>query len=211
MKTLNPLCALLLALLILAMPLGAMAQTKIAFVTSETTTGAITELALTGIEAADAICQRLAAAAGTANIPAAAVADGFKAWLSDGSTSPSVSFIQATVPYVLVDGSQIAPNWAGLIDGTLDTPLQLTELGAQATVNVYTSTSATGTPILPDHCSGWTSAPTVPPIETAVRGNSTSTDSLWTNVGLVNCAQANRLYCFQQGLLPVELQSFSID
>jgi len=207
-----------LAFLVLAVSLptsAALAQTKIAFVTSETTDGSIDEPGFaTGIASADAICNRLAAAASPATISASAVADGFKAWLSDSSSSPLSTFTQATVPYVLVGGTQIAPNWTGLVDGLLDEPIRLSEHGVQPapplnSVQVWTYTSASGADAGHGfNCLNWTDQSNV---QFGGYGLSSHAIGSWTDSSARVCWELRHLYCFQQGSLPVELQSFSID
>jgi len=59
---------------------------------------------------ADNMCNILAMNAGLVGT--------YKAWLSDDSASPSTRLTQATVPYVLVDKTQIADDYADLIDCT---------------------------------------------------------------------------------------------
>ena len=93
------------------------AQNKYAFVTSETTDGEITELALFAIPAANAICTRLARSVGSI-IPAAQQADPWRAWLSDGGDSPDASFAKSLVPYILPNGTQVAASYAALISCT---------------------------------------------------------------------------------------------
>jgi hypothetical protein len=39
----------------------------------------------------------------------------YKAWLSDSQASPLTRFTHSTLPYIRVDGTQIAADWAGLI------------------------------------------------------------------------------------------------
>lgn len=192
--------ALTALVLTVSLPISAaLAQSKIVFVTSETTDGSIDEPGFaTGIASADAICNRLAAAAGPANIPAAAVADGFKAWLSDATTTPSVSFTQATVPYKLVNGTTIAPNWAGLTDSTLDSAISLDQNGVAASLGfVWTSTLPDGTRDVGfGECLGWhTNTAGV----AGLTGDRSSTDRAWTRSTSRVCSLLAGIYCFQQG------------
>lgn len=95
------------------------AGTKLAFVTSKIFTAA-----LGGLAGADTKCQALATAAQRSGT--------FKAWLSDASGSPVTRFsagCKAGGPFVLVDGTVIAKDWAGLTSGSLLKPLALTEFG----------------------------------------------------------------------------------
>jgi len=76
---------------------------------------------LGGLLGADAECQALAVAAG---LPGS-----YMAWLSTDTESPSTRMTQSTTPYVRPDGVQVAPDWAGLVDGSLDAPIDVTEVG----------------------------------------------------------------------------------
>src|SRR5262245_59197581 len=86
------------------------------FVTSQLFTGN-----LGGLVGADAKCQQLADGA---QLPGA-----FKAWLSDSTTDARDRLTQATVPYIRVDGIQIADGFQDLVDGSLDAPINVTEQG----------------------------------------------------------------------------------
>lgn len=161
---------------------------KLVFVTSTSYTGS-----LGGVSGADSKCSTRATAGGLSGT--------FKAWIADRNlpSAPSVTFAQANIPYVLVNGTQVADNWADLIDGSLDNPISINELGGAVTADVWTNvnangstknTGATGT------CSDW-----------AVGSGSwgggygvtSSTAGGWTNTGnTAGCDPVNRLYCFQQ-------------
>ena len=94
-------------------------ESKCVFLTSSSHNGN-----LGGLAGGDEICRARAAEAG---LPGA---ESFLAWLSEGSASPSTRFTQATVPYKLVNGTTVAPDWSGLVDGTLDAPINVTERGS---------------------------------------------------------------------------------
>ena len=97
---------------------------KRVFVTSTLQTGA-----LGGAAGADQICQNHADAAG---LPGT-----YFAWIADSAaTSPNVRFSRAPVPYIRTDGQPIANDWNDLVDGTLLSPLNLTELGQPAPLPV---------------------------------------------------------------------------
>ena len=151
---------------------------KYVFVTSEETDGSIDEVGFaTGIASANAICTRLAQSAGSI-IPAANQAGPWFAWLSTSTSDPATTFVQATVPYLLTDGTQIAPNWLGLIDGSLDAALNLTESGniLPGPAPVYTATNVLGIKQASgQNCSNWTNTGSL-----AVIGQRTSTTSTWT-------------------------------
>ena len=78
---------------------------------------------LGGLAGADAICQARAEAAGSLAAPGT-----YLAWLSDAGggvdppVSPSTRFIQASVPYRLVNGTIVAASWSDLVDGSWRRP-----------------------------------------------------------------------------------------
>jgi|GEM_PF-3369900 len=154
---------------------------KIVFVTSATATANYN-----GLTQADTVCQNLATAAGLSGT--------FRAWLSNATDSPSTRFTQSTVPYKLVDGTQIADNWTDLTDGTIDNPINKTETnGGPPNTSVYSGTTANGTVVADEHCSNWTGAPK------ASVGNTGETGSGWTLSSKgKSCSFHYPIYCFEQ-------------
>ena len=181
---------------------------------SETTDGSITELALSGIAAADAICQRLAQA--STFLPAGAKADPWRAWLSDSSVSPSTTFVQSTVEYRSTDETVISSSYADLITNgpnalsggvRLDQNGSTLPLGATA----HTATQLNGTVDASGrHCLDWASNDIG---DETLRGNVVATGLAWTFAAVFTCDLLFNLYCVQQGPagLPVSLQSFEIE
>jgi Collagen triple helix repeat (20 copies)/Protein of unknown function (DUF1554) len=157
------------------------------FVTSTTTDGDIG-----GLAAADTICNTLASNAGLMGT--------YKAWLSDDSASPSTRFTQATVPYVLVNGTQIADDYTDLTDGNIDNMLDRDELGNQVITNsVFTHTDTDGTQTsvtTPLNCTNWTSTS----VNVQGIGTTTFTNGAWTGNGgtVSNCATEHPFFCLQQ-------------
>ena len=161
------------------------------FVTSEMYDGN-----LGGLAGADAKCQALADAAG---LPGT-----YMAWISTAEGSPSTRFTQSTQPYLRIDGVQVAPNWAGLVDGTLDAAISVTELGGPAPIGntscagggfatVWSATNVAGGSG-GTACAGFTSN-----AGSGLWGQATVTNSSWTSWcsgGL--CSWLSPLYCFQQ-------------
>jgi hypothetical protein len=152
---------------------------------------------LGGLDGADDICQRLAAAK---RLPGT-----YKAWLSDDTISPAVRFTNrdATGPYELVNGSRIANNWADLTDGAISAPINQTEDGTSVDNYVWTNTLPDGTRggLFPtDDCENWTSDSDAPE-QGGNGGRSTQTGAEWTSSTHTGslCVSRNRLYCFQQG------------
>ena len=92
---------------------------------------------LGGLAGADAKCQDQADAAGLTGT--------FKAWLSDAKGSPSTRFTRsAGAPYVLVDGTVIADNYAGLTSGSLEHPINQTETGGAPPVEPISAARSCG-------------------------------------------------------------------
>jgi hypothetical protein len=171
--------------------------------------------------AADQRCQDLADAA---SLPGT-----FKAWISgrvDTGAGPLPHgvvdrFTQNPGPYVLVNGTQVADDWADLTDGTLDHAIDRTEanlplaMGAEARVWTNTTTSglawdngrncATGpSESVPTPSSwtcgapSWTAGDCV--FQSGKFGLATSTTSTWTGTEIsnINCTNTFHLYCFEQ-------------
>lgn len=119
---------------------------KRVFVSSTTSNGN-----LGGLAGADNTCQTLADAAG--------LLGAYKAWLSDSATYAGDRLTHATVPYVLVDGTQVADNWSDFaVDGNLDHPINQDEHGASVPPGNFVWT---GTVLGGDHssvCGNWLSA-----------------------------------------------------
>ncbi len=168
--------------------------TKTVFVTSTLYDGD-----LGGLAGADAKCQARAVAAGLRGT--------YKAWLSDANASPATRFAQSAAPYKLVDGTVVANNWADLIDNSLASPINKTELNGpvpQGTIGcapgnpmAWTATRANGT--LANTlftCSNWTSTVTA---NGSLWGDTTTANYQWTAwCWIGSCAWTAPLYCFEQ-------------
>ncbi len=175
---------------------------KTVFVTSQTYQGD-----LGGLAGADAKCNALASVAGL---------DGtYKAWLSDATGSPSTRFRRSSVPYTLVDGVVIANDWDDLVDGTLLSPINVTDKGdvlvfrdPAETRFPHTNTDANGrllilyNPVIYTHtkpCNNWTSNAGGDAFFDVSIGDSLQTDSQWTALGaLTTCLSYGPLICFEQ-------------
>lgn len=153
---------------------------------------------LDGLAGADATCQ---ARADANDLPG-----DYTAWLSTGSganESPATGrFRQSGQPYQRVDDVTIAADWDGLISGSLQHPLNVTETGAVISGNtfVWTNTLTDGTvggSIPGSDCSDWTDGSSA--IMQGNIGNSGQADSLWSEGGSSACELGfSYLYCFQQ-------------
>ncbi len=156
---------------------------KVVFVTNTTYTGD----GFGGLAGGDVICQDAATAAGLTGT--------FMVWLSDSTASPSTRFAPATVPYELVDGTEIASSYADLTDGTLSAPISLDQTGgATVSAGVWTGTDDDGSWAgVDDDCAGWTD------ISSAGRtGEVLAADEDWTDGVWDTCYSSYALYCFEQ-------------
>ncbi len=143
-----------------------------------------------GVQGGDAICQDLADTAGLAGT--------YRAWLSDSSRSP-LSSLAGNLPYLLVDGTEIAVGTEDLFDSSLGADINLDELGALVPTpaqpdNVWTGTNANGTS-RGANCSGWTSAD---PNDDGHAGKTNRSNDDWTSADNESCDQQLRLFCFEQ-------------
>ena len=168
---------------------------------------------------ADARCQELAAAADLAGT--------FKAWISgrvDTGAGPLPHgvrdrFTQSADPYRLVDGTQVADDWADLTDGALDHAIDRDETGSVVAgeTRVWTNTTTDArawdngrqcspgpNPDVPGISTWSCGAPTWTPgdcrFESGKFGQATSTSGSWTGTSSSNlgCDSQFRLYCFEQ-------------
>lgn len=163
---------------------------KFVFVTSTTHNGN-----LGGLAGADAICQSRAISAG---LPGS-----YKAWLSSSTESAASRLNQSNVPYKLVNGTQIAPNWTGLTDGVLDAPISINENGMAVIPEfVWTNTNTNGNITLnytSGTCNDWNSSSSS--LFDYNYGFSNQSNSMWTLntcCAPVQCNYLSRLYCIQQ-------------
>jgi hypothetical protein len=150
-------------------------------------TSAVHDGDLGGIPGADTVCQDAAAGLGGTWLP----------WLSAVDVSPATRFTRATVPYVLLDGTEIAASFDDLVDGTLAAPIDVDEAGntlpAADMAMVWTGTGADGA-AFGGNCSDW-----MDDMSGGVFGSPTATDATWSFLsGGVCTDQSRHLYCFEQ-------------
>jgi hypothetical protein len=181
---------------------------NIVFVTSVTGNGQLSSWpeagGKTGLEAADAVCQALA---DDAQLPGT-----FKAWLSDATTGASQRLVHSSVPYVRVDGVQIADSWKDLTDGILDAPLSVTEDGQEVddVVQVLTGTEPNGDSVGTEGstCNNWATDDSQ---WHKVVGN-LQQPHLWTHGGYSGlCSDQGHIYCFQQDGQPLDTYDADAD
>jgi len=153
------------------------------FVTSTRQTAA-----LGGITGGDEICATQAA---DANLEGE-----FKAWLSTTSSSVVDRLSHEGGPFVRVDETIVANDWADLLDGALLAPINLDATGQARAGDVWTGTLATGASYTVDDCAVFTSGDNAD--GHALCGSSTSATSTWTNNQLAACSSTLRLYCIEE-------------
>ncbi|HRS54249.1 MAG TPA: fibronectin type III domain-containing protein, partial [Bacteroidales bacterium] len=155
---------------------------------------------LGGINGADNICQSRANAAGLNGT--------YMAWISNASSCPNNRFNKSTGPYILVNGTIIANNWADLTSGTLQNPINVDEFG---NLIVSGNTTWTNTDIYGNFdtgfwggctsniCNNWTDGSSCNSSGgAAMGGNINTTNSEWTHYSCGCCLNSWRLYCFEQ-------------
>jgi hypothetical protein len=147
---------------------------------------------LGSVAAADAFCQSTADGVRFGGL--------WKAWLSDSSTSPSIRFARASVPYVLLDGTMIAANWNALTSSTLLHAIDMSELGRRFNdannQEVWTGTMPSGLSS-GNSCGNWTNESANLPYATI--GVTNVTNGAWTNLYDQFCNRTTlRVYCFEQ-------------
>ncbi len=162
------------------------------FVTSQVFTGD-----LGGLDGADAKCQAAAQAVDLTGT--------YRAWLSSADASPSDRFVKTTIPYRLLNGTQVVADWADLTDGSLAVGINVSEVnggpgkGIHSCVPdtapiVWTSTKDAGTPTGGMYaCSEWSSLG-----GEGSAGLAGSVDFTWTSNCLAECGDEAALYCFEQ-------------
>ncbi|MGB5374686.1 MAG: hypothetical protein WBN15_12955 [Polyangiales bacterium] len=141
---------------------------------------------LGGTAGADAICAAQALAAG--------LEGEFKAWLSTIASPVAGRVTRASGPYVLVDGTRVADDWADLVDGSILAPINLDANGVLRSGEVWTGTLANGTSYLADDCAEFTSGAT----GRALCGATNSTTATWTENIAPACSTQLGLYCIEQ-------------
>lgn len=148
---------------------------------------------LTGVEAADALCQAAANAASPDPLPGV-----YKAWIAiDEADDPESRFSDVGVPWILVDGTVVATDWANLIDGELMAGIKITETGEDIiSWGVWTNVKVDGTAndiYYEYNCEGWTD-----PTAQGKYGTASAVNQYWTDYSSSMCDVSRRLYCFQQ-------------
>jgi hypothetical protein len=171
------------------------------------------DAALGGPRGADGTCADLAEAAGLGGY--------WFSWTSDPCTSPSQRFEKSTLPYRMVDGTEISSSWDRMTmdppptgKGYLDAAINLDEYGNLAATPLECASSANP----PQGCFVWTNTNVNGDVDALAHHNGclglTTNDSMyapstagkitsvsrgWTDGSFWTCGIDNlRLYCFEQ-------------
>jgi hypothetical protein len=140
----------------------------------------------TGVEAGDAVCRTLAAAAALPN------ASSYKALLST-SASDVKDRIISDGPWVRLDGVLVADSKADLLDGTLFAPINITEQNSALAGNrAWTGSLRNGTK-QPGTCGDWTQATA----GTSDVGVVYEAGRAWADWNTFDCSESANLYCFE--------------
>ncbi|MEZ4383336.1 MAG: DUF4215 domain-containing protein [Nannocystaceae bacterium] len=146
---------------------------------------------LASLDAADDLCRAQAADSGLA------APESYRAWLSDGSESPSTRFVTRDARYVSTVGETIASNWDDLTDGELASPIGHTASGiALGVVSLWSATTPAGEGVGAGlYCAAWTTNDGTDP---TYRGTSGAVDSSWSQLpDLGDCYDPAHLLCFE--------------
>jgi hypothetical protein len=175
------------------------------FVTSQGTDGN-----LGGQAGADSFCTNAAVSAGHSGT--------WTAWVGPGSGSGQEAKDRILdAQYVLTNSIVVADSLAELTSGTLQNPINVDEFLLPAGgVNVWTGVDADGNSSSgPGTCQVWSSG------DSGFQGRiglSNATGESWTdssggdpNMGGNDCDTLNRLYCFADVQIPVEMEEASVE
>jgi hypothetical protein len=169
------------------------------------------DAALGGPRGADQTCADLAEAAGLGGF--------WFSWTSDRCTSPFKRFEKSTVPYRMIDGSEISSSWLRMTMnppppgmGYLDSAIDIDEFGdlidpanlcsgpgvdPAPGCFVWTNTTVDGHVHINNGCLGLTTNNSIFAVSTL--GKITSVSGGWTNGKFFTCAiDTPRIYCFEQ-------------
>jgi len=131
----------------------------------------------------DAIC----ASAATAR----SLGGTWKAYVTTSSSSPATTFTQASVNYVLLDGTVVANGWSDLTDGSLDHAINIYETCMLAP-STFEYAWVGGTTA---NCSDFTDGNGS---TNGGNGDVNSSTSTWSTGSLASCNSTDHFYCFEQ-------------
>ena len=118
----------------------------------------------------------------------------FRRKSSTADSSVADRLTQSAVPYVLVDGTRIADDWADLTDGSLQAVIDLDATGMSHWADVWTGTLPSGLAYTEADCDGFTNGG----MGSALCGTTQSINSSWTANQVPTCDTRLRLFCFEQ-------------
>ncbi len=152
---------------------------------------------LGGLSGADSICTAAGAKLGGTGH--------WMAWLSSSQTDAKTRLFHSTIPYVRVDGVQIAADWAHFTNGSnLDAPICIDENGNDVNAGdagtrwAMTGTDQYGLAFLQiGTCDDFTSS-TDTNTQTVAGMTSSNGHQQWTSGSAWGCAQLGSLYCIEQ-------------
>ena len=120
----------------------------------------------------------------------------YKAWISTSEVQPKDRLYHARGPYKLVNGLRVAANWDALVSGSLENPINVTELGETSETLVFTGTLPDGSRVpTSTHCDDWTDNDGD---NFGWYGASTESDYNWTYALEQECGGGSNLICFEQ-------------
>lgn len=116
----------------------------------------------------------------------------FKAFLSKNTEEDAIDNVcHEDNLYVKLNNQIVAYNCEDLTNGTINTPINMTETESYLeNVSVWTGSDEYGTWYL-HTCQNWSKN------DRGVIGNSSETDLLWVNSGEESCENFNHIYCFE--------------
>lgn len=166
-------------------PVTPPAQVNRVFITSVSYNGN-----LGGLSGADTKCQERANVAG--------LGGSWKAWLSDDTVATRERLIHSSSQYIRLDGETIANNWSDLTDGAIQNAINITENNTVLNSDwVWTNSFADGSIRQSSEasCYNWSSTSSG-----GATGDSSRTDSGWSDFGASACYYNRPLYCFEQNI-----------
>jgi len=147
---------------------------------------------LGGLSGADQKCQDAASAAGLSN------PSNFRAWLSTSSIDAKdhidcSSCTGSNCMFIKLNGEKIADDCSDLLDGSLDSLINIDENGNTLTIETWTGTDPDGT-VAPYTCNDWIDNTNS---YNGQNGLSSRINSAWTNTEALYCNELTSLYCFE--------------
>ena len=145
--------------------------------------------ALDGLYGADQRCRMLAALAMLPNFGT------YRAWLSDSTTTAADRILHSRGRYVLTNGLVVADDWDALVSGTLQHPIDTTELSELDGFCAWTGTYASGLPALgSSSCDDWSGKDG---LQKGGNGYGDEFGEWWSFFEHAPCGSECAIYCFE--------------